>query len=327
MGTWIRNTKTYFKNRWLALVVMVLWQAILYVTLAFEGVGIKRMVYPIVLSLAALVVLIGFDLYRTWRKDRILKEAKENIDITMENLPEATSIMEADYQDLIEQLLQSKRQEMQQQMHKNNELTEFVTLWTHQVKTPLTALTLAANDMKTPEKAEFVNRLFEIEQYCDIILQYLRIEGEGSDLLLAEYPVKPMVNQAVKYFARSFIGKGLSVQIDVPDGQTLVTDEKWLVFVLKQILSNALKYTKEGGVTISMPKPNTLCIGDTGIGISKEDLPRITERGYTGYNGRMDKKATGIGLFLVDTIMKKLGGSVEITSELGKGTKVYLTIL
>lgn len=327
MGTWMRYVKTYIKNRWLALVVIVLWQAILYVTLAFEGVGIKRMGYPIVLSLAALVVFIGFDLYRTWRKDRILKKAKENIDITGENLPEATSIMEADYQELIEQLLQSKRQEMQQQMHKNNELTEFVTLWTHQVKTPLTALTLAANDMKTPEKAEFVNRLFEIEQYCDIILQYLRIEGEGSDLLLEEYPVKPMVNQAVKYFARSFIGKGLSVQIDVPDGQTLVTDEKWLVFVLKQVLSNALKYTKEGGVTISMPKPNTLCICDTGIGISKEDLPRITERGYTGYNGRIDKKATGIGLFLVDTIMKKLSGSVEITSELGKGTKVYLTIL
>ena len=327
MGTWMRYVKTYIKNRWLALVVIVLWQAILYVTLAFEGVGIKRMGYPIVLSLAALVVFIGFDLYRTWRKDRILKKAKENIDITGENLPEATSIMEEDYQELIEQLLQSKRQEMQQQMHKNNELTEFVTLWTHQVKTPLTALTLAANDMKTPEKAEFVNRLFEIEQYCDIILQYLRIEGEGSDLLLEEYPVKPMVNQAVKYFARSFIGKGLSVQIDVPDGQTLVTDEKWLVFVLKQVLSNALKYTKEGGVTISMPKPNTLCICDTGIGISKADLPRITERGYTGYNGRMDKKATGIGLFLVDTIMKKLSGSVEITSELGKGTKVYLTIL
>ena len=323
----MRYVKTYIKNRWLALVVIVLWQAILYVTLAFEGVGIKRMGYPIVLSLAALVVFIGFDLYRTWRKDRILKKAKENIDITGENLPEATSIMEEDYQELIEQLLQSKRQEMQQQMHKNNELTEFVTLWTHQVKTPLTALTLAANDMKTPEKAEFVNRLFEIEQYCDIILQYLRIEGEGSDLLLEEYPVKPMVNQAVKYFARSFIGKGLSVQIDVPDGQTLVTDEKWLVFVLKQVLSNALKYTKEGGVTISMPKPNTLCICDTGIGISKADLPRITERGYTGYNGRMDKKATGIGLFLVDTIMKKLSGSVEITSELGKGTKVYLTIL
>lgn len=327
MGTWMRYVKTYIKNRWLALAVIVLWQAILYVTLAFEGVGIKRMGYPIVLSLAALVVFIGFDLYRTWRKDRILKKAKENIDITGENLPEATSIMEEDYQELIEQLLQSKRQEMQQQMHKNNELTEFVTLWTHQVKTPLTALTLAANDMKTPEKAEFVNRLFEIEQYCDIILQYLRIEGEGSDFLLEEYPVKPMVNQAVKYFARSFIGKGLSVQIDVPDGQTLVTDEKWLVFVLKQVLSNALKYTKEGGVTISMPKPNTLCICDTGIGISKEDLPRITERGYTGYNGRMDKKATGIGLFLVDTIMKKLSGSVKITSELGKGTKVYLTIL
>lgn len=201
-----------------------------------------------------------------------------------------------------------------------------ISLWTHQVKTPLTALSLAVKESKLEEKAEYADRLFEIEQYCDIILQYLRMEGEGTDLLLAEYSVKPMVNQAVKYFARSFIGKGLSVSIDLPEERKLVTDEKWMAFVIKQVLSNALKYTKEGGITITMPKSHTICIADTGIGISKEDLPRITERGYTGYNGRRDKKATGIGLFLVDTIMKKLGGSVKITSELGVGTQVYLTV-
>ena len=133
-----------------------------------------------------------------------------------------------------------------------------ISLWTHQVKTPLTALSLAVKESKLEEKAEYADRLFEIEQYCDIILQYLRMEG---------------------------------------------------------------------GITITMPKSHTICIADTGIGISKEDLPRITERGFTGYNGRMDKKATGIGLFLVDTIMKKLGGSVKITSELGVGTQVYLTLL
>ena len=319
--------KRYLKNRWTVLAICILCQAILYVALFLEGVSGDKLWYPMILSGAIVIAYFVFQFYLTWRKDRILKQAKQNIDITMENLPEATSIIEQDYQELIGQLLQAKRQEMQQQMHKNNELTEFVTLWTHQVKTPLTALTLAVNDMEAPQKSEYTNRLFEIEQYCDSILQYLRIEGEGSDLLLAAYPIKPMVNQAVKYFARSFIGKGLSVQIDIPEKQTLVTDEKWLVFVLKQVLSNALKYTKEGGVTITMPKPNTICICDTGIGISREDLPRITERGYTGYNGRMDKKATGIGLFLVDTIMKKLGGSVEITSELGQGTQVYLTIL
>ena len=190
-------------------------------------------------------------------------------------------------------ILKAKRQESQQQKQKMNALTEFVTLWTHQLKTPLTALTLVVKESGLEQQAEYADRLFEIEQYCDIILQYLRMEGEGTDLLLEEYPVKPMVNQAVKYFARSFIGKGLSVSIDLPKGQKLITDEKWMVFVIMQVLSNALKYTKQGGITISMSKPNTICIADKGIGISKEDLPRITERGYTGYNGRMDKKAAG----------------------------------
>lgn len=250
--------KRYLKKCWTTLVVCMVCQAILYAALFLEGVPADKLWYPMILSAAFAIAYFFFERYRTWHKDGILKQAKQNIDITMENLPEATSV---------------------------------------------------------------------IEQYCDSILQYLRIEGEGSDFLLEEYPVKPMVNQAVKYFARSFIGKGLSIKIDIPEGQTLVTDEKWLVFVLKQVLSNALKYTKEGGITITMPRTNIICISDTGIGISREDLPRITERGYTGYNGRMDKKATGIGLFLVDTIMKKLGGSVEITSELGQGTNVYLTIL
>ncbi|MGN0415555.1 MAG: sensor histidine kinase [Agathobacter sp.] len=318
--------KKYLKNRWTALAICIVWQAILYVTLFLEDVPAKKLGYPMLLSAAVLCAYFGFDFCRMGKKDKVLQDAKQNIDITVENLPETKAVVEQDYQELLDIVLKAKRQEAQQQKHKMNELTEFVTLWTHQVKTPLTALSLAVKESKLEEKAEYADRLFEIEQYCDIILQYLRMEGEGTDFLLAEYPVKPMVNQAVKYFARSFIGKGLSVSIDLPEERKLVTDEKWMVFVIKQVLSNALKYTKEGGITITMPKSHTICIADTGIGISKEDLPRITERGYTGYNGRRDKKATGIGLFLVDTIMKKLGGSVKITSELGVGTQVYLTV-
>lgn len=319
--------KKYLKNRRIAIGICVLWQAILYMALFLEDVPMDKLWYPMVLSAAVILAYFVWDFCRIRKKDRILQEVKQNIDITVENLPETKAVVEQDYQELLNNILSAKQTEAQQQKSKMNELTEFVTLWTHQVKTPLTALTLAVKASGLEEKAEYADRLFEIEQYCDIILQYLRMEGEGTDLLLEEYPVKPMVNQAVKYFARSFIGKGLSVSIDLPEGQKLVTDEKWMVFVIKQVLSNALKYTKEGGITITMPKPNTICIADTGIGISKEDLPRITERGFTGYNGRMDKKATGIGLFLVDNIMEKLGGSVKITSELGEGTQVYLTVL
>ena len=319
--------KKYLRSRWTALATCALWQAILYIVLFLEDVPADKLWYPMVLSAAVIPAYFLWDFCRIWKKDRTLQEVKQNIDITVENLPETKAVVEQDYQELLNIILSAKQTEAQQQKSKMHELTEFVTLWTHQVKTPLTALTLAVKESGLEEKAEYADRLFEIEQYCDIILQYLRMEGEGTDLLLEEYPVKPMVNQAVKYFARSFIGKGLSVSIDLPEGQKLVTDEKWMVFVIKQVLSNALKYTKEGGITISMPKLDTICIADTGIGISKEDLPRITERGFTGYNGRMDKKATGIGLFLVDTIMKKLGGSVKITSELGVATQVYLTLL
>ncbi len=106
----------------------------------------------------------------------------------------------------------------------------------------------------------------------------------------------------------------------------LFQTEKWLVFVLEQILSNALKYTKSGSIHIylSPNAPKTLVIEDTGIGIAPEDLPRIFEKGYTGCNGRADKRSTGIGLYLCRQIMEKLSHTIRIESEMGVGTKVYL---
>lgn len=106
-----------------------------------------------------------------------------------------------------------------------------------------------------------------------------------------------------------------------------MTDEKWLVFILEQLLSNALKYTAAGGVHIYVNggKQTTLVIEDTGIGIRKEDIPRLFERGFTGYNGRMDKKASGLGLYLCREISQKLSLSLSITSEVGRGTRVSLT--
>ena len=99
-----------------------------------------------------------------------------------------------------------------------------------------------------------------------------------------------------------------------------------MVFVLKQLISNALKYTKKGNIMISMDERKVLKIEDTGIGITAEDLPRIFERGYTGYNGRKDKKATGLGLFLVKQILQQLNHSIEITSKVNTGTIVLVDL-
>ena len=105
-----------------------------------------------------------------------------------------------------------------------------------------------------------------------------------------------------------------------------MTDEKWLSFVIEQILSNALKYTREGSVTIYVREPKTLCIEDTGIGIAKSDLPRVFEKGYTGYNGRTDKRASGLGLYLCRRICDSLGAKINISSEVRRGTLVSVDL-
>lgn len=126
-----------------------------------------------------------------------------------------------------------------------------------------------------------------------------------------------MVRQAVRKYAKVFISK--KIQMDFkPTNVYTVTDEKWFVFVLEQLLSNSLKYTKEGKVSIFMEE-KALVIEDTGIGIPAEDLPRIFEKGFTGYNGREDKKSTGIGLYLCKNIMDKL--QWNITAALDKPTE------
>ena len=111
-----------------------------------------------------------------------------------------------------------------------------------------------------------------------------------------------------------------------PVGRSALTDEKWLSFVLEQVLSNAIKYTSEGGVTIRLDEPLTLVVEDTGIGVAPEDLPRIFERGYTGLNGRADKSATGIGLYLCRAVMRKLGHEIAAESEPGRGTRIRLML-
>ena len=107
----------------------------------------------------------------------------------------------------------------------------------------------------------------------------------------------------------------------------MLTDEKWLLFVLEQVLSNALKYTPSGGtVSIFLEEPKTLCIRDTGIGIASEDVPRVFEKGYTGYNGRGGQKSTGLGLYLVHQTAEMLHCRVSLSSRIGKGTSVTIDL-
>ena len=235
-------------------------------------------------------------------------------------------------------LLAEKQQLENESIHRQRDLTEYYTMWVHQIKTPIAALKLLLEE-EIPERIagegkeaeelyrekkrnEELQELFSIEQYVGMALQYIRLGSETTDFVLKQIRLDGVIREAVHKYARQFVRKKLALHYE-ETAVTVLTDEKWIEFVIEQLLSNALKYTPSGSITIKM-EDGKLMIEDTGIGIRGEDLPRVCEKGYTGYNGHADKRSTGIGLYLCSSILKKLGHSFTISSEEGRGTKVVI---
>lgn len=208
---------------------------------------------------------------------------------------------------------------------RQEELLEYFTLWAHQIKTPLAAMELLVQTSPAePQSSEALRQeLFQTERYVELVLGYLRIYSMNADLRLTLCPVRPIAAQAAKKFAVPFIYKGLTLELAEFDNQ-VVTDEKWLQFVLEQLISNAVKYTAAGKVTISMDEKDVLTVSDQGVGIDPADLPRIFERGFTGHNGRQQQASTGLGLYLTRRVMDKLGNLIQVDSQPGQGTQVRL---
>ena len=260
---------------------------------------------------------------RFWRKHKILQKMEEAIFVTAEDLPETTTLIEDDYQHLIQRLVRENRQRQAAADSMLEDLTSYYTLWVHQIKTPIAAMDLLLQ--AGPDRAtEMEIELQKIAQYVDMVLQYLRLDSTAKDLVLQRCQLDAVVRQTVRKYAKFFILKKIQLVFQETKWEVL-SDEKWLCFLLEQLLSNALKYTPEGGkISIFLDGETNLVLADTGIGIAPEDLPRVFEKGFTGNNGRMDKKATGIGLYLCRRVTNLLGHTISIVSEPGVGTQVRL---
>jgi len=247
------------------------------------------------------------------------------ITVNIEELPKASDLVEQDYQTLLTLLFEDKTKITSKADVSKTEMIDYYTLWAHQIKTPISAMRLLLQTEGSTQNNELSTQLFKIEQYVEMVLGYLRIESISSDLVLSQYDLSNVVKQAIRKYATIFIGKKITLDFKEMDCLVL-TDEKWLVFVIEQILSNALKYTKSGTISIYMEAEKTLVIKDSGIGIASEDLPRVFEKGFTGFNGRMDKKSTGIGLYLCKKILNKLSHKMTITSQVDLGTVVRIDL-
>lgn len=305
---------------------------------------IEPMVYATVFWLITGICACLNGFYRYRKKVEQLELIAAAPDINLSQMDSPVGQDERFQQEIMQQLNQMRIDVENASQKSSEDMTDYYTMWAHQIKTPIFALRLLLQE-STEENKEKLSELFKIEQYVEMVLGYLRTEDMSSDLKLSRCSLDRIIRDQIHKYAGIFVSKKLTLTYE-SISQDVLTDEKWLGFVIGQILSNALKYTRTGGIRIYLEKKLsldtddvsisignddcnkvenlTLVIEDTGIGIRAEDIPRIFEKGYTGVNGRDDNRATGIGLYLSNKIMRKLGHRLYITSTEGKGTKVFL---
>lgn len=296
-------------------------------SLSYNGksVALTKNEYRILLCLVLAAVFVIRDYAQAKRRHAEFMALTEITAAEEKMLPPARSIDDADYRRIIA-LLAESREKISRSAHRRwSDTLDYYTVWVHQIKTPIASMRLTLEGSDSPESRRLSAELGRIERYVEMALVYLRLDSESSDYVIREFELDPFIRRSVKKFAGEFISKRLSLELE-PSGASVVSDEKWLAFVVEQVLSNSLKYTREGSVRIYLAEPKTLCIRDTGIGIAPEDLPRIFDKGYTGLNGRADLRASGLGLYLCRRVCRKLGHEISAVSDPGKGTEIRIDL-
>ena len=326
---------------WILMIVTMSCIHLLYMYLI--GARKQDVVYAAVLDaiLLLITVLVGF--FRYSSKVKALSNALKRPVEEQAQLPEAADDVEILYHRLLENQSIARSESESSAAIRQSQMRDYYSMWVHQIKTPISAMKLLleaereelgqlicddeqSQCLLSDNMDSFEDELFRIEEYVSMALQYQRVSSTENDFVLEKVSVDGVIRDTIKKYAKIMIRRHIGMNYS-GTVQEVYTDGKWLAFILEQLLSNAIKYTPHGFVKIETAKKANrffITIKDTGIGIKAEDLPRVFEKGYTGYNGHADKKATGIGLYLCRQMADKLGHTIRMESEIGKGTKVWI---
>ena len=308
----------YLKEKLMVLILVAACNIVMLFVFFLYGLDMAPFLYALILNVFFTFsgLAISFIKYVSKHKERekLLKMLEKN------DYPatDPQTLEAEDYTRIIEMLYQRCNSLLSEHDFLLEDSKDYFTLWVHQIKTPISVLAMLLKD-DTPEMRACRVELFRIEQYVDMVLNYFRLGSDSKDLAYKETDLDGLIKSCIRKYAPLFINKKLKMSYE-PVQMTILTDEKWLSFIIEQLLSNAVKYTNEGTVSITVTD-NAIKISDTGIGIRSEDLPRIFEKGYTGFNGRSGSKSSGLGLYLCSMAAKRLSLKLSVTSEPGKGSE------
>lgn len=316
----------YLREHLDAVFMQMLFICVFLVVFYLYHLPLDAVMYPAFICFLFGCLFMGHSIYIAYGKHKELTVMQSLSGITMcDAFGENAKTQEKDYQQLILKLCSEMQSRETEMADSYREMIDYFTVWVHQIKTPIASMRLHLEEEDSKLAQKLKSELLRIEQYVEMVLTYFRMGDDSSDYVFRIVSLDNILRENIRKFRGDFIMKELNL-IYIPTDETVVSDEKWLSFVIEQILSNALKYTNEGSVTISIEEPKTLCISDTGIGIASEDIPRVFEKGYTGVNGRENKRASGLGLYLCKEICDRLGAKISIDSEMENGTTVRIDL-
>ncbi|MBE6014366.1 MAG: HAMP domain-containing histidine kinase [Lachnospiraceae bacterium] len=315
--------KEYLRRQRIPILLLVLLDAIFLTIFLLYNIILEPFIYAsiLVLLFGLIILMVSYGRYK--KKIECLRDYL-SVDITaIDELPEPGDELESLCYAIIDKIKKECLDMEASHREQWSDSVDYYSTWIHQIKTPIAVMRMML-DEDTERDRKLSGELFRVEQYVEMVLNYVRLGDASMELVVKEYNLDLIIKECIRKFAPQFVARKLYMRYE-PVEEGVITDKKWLAFIIEQILSNAVKYTYEGGVTITYNE-GILNLADTGIGITPEDIPRIFEKGYTGYNGREESKSTGIGLYLCKKACDRLGIKFCVASEPGKGSVFKLDL-
>ena len=315
--------KSYLKKNIKVYILFIVFILIFFIMFYLYNLPLEALIYTgSFCFLAALIA--SFSDYANYKESyKKLNFLEQNILNDLDALPKSLDIRIDYYHKIIEKLYEELEKLTQENRQKNTDMVDYYSMWVHQIKTPIAAMNFLLDNEEVDQKI-LQQELFKIERYVEMVLTYIRLDSVSSDYVITKINLDEVVKDSVKKYATIFINKNIKLNY-VSHETMVISDKKWLSFAFEQILGNSVKYSSAGGEITIETCENKLVIEDKGIGIKEEDLPRIFEKGFTGFNGRYEKKSSGLGLYLCKKTLDKLGHHIKISSKVGEGTRIEIT--
>mgnify|MGYP000901608662 FL=1 len=315
--------KSYLKKNTKVYILFVVFITIFFIMFYLYNLPLEALIYTGSFCFLAALIASFSDFVNYKESYKKLNFLEQNILNDLEALPKSLDIRIDYYHKIIEKLYEELEKLTQENRQKNTDMVDYYSMWVHQIKTPIAAMNFLLDNEEVDQKI-LQQELFKIERYVEMVLTYIRLDSISSDYVITKINLDEVVKDSVKKYATIFINK--KIKLNYVSHETMViSDKKWLSFAFEQILGNSVKYSSVGGEITIETYENKLVIEDNGIGIKEEDLPRIFEKGFTGFNGRYEKKSSGLGLYLCKKTLDKLGHHIEISSKVGEGTRIEIT--